>query len=138
MPLVSVTRLRLRSVWYLPGFFYYAIRSATEAKHARGNRHVSTARTNGLVFWTVTLWESPEAMRAFRNAGAHVRAMPKLAAWCDEATYVHWEQEHNEPPQWNEMYERITREGIVSRVKSPSPNHSQRAFPKPKGLQNES
>ncbi|MDX2031414.1 MAG: hypothetical protein SF339_12135 [Blastocatellia bacterium] len=138
MPFVSVTRLRLRWAWHLPAFYYYAIRSISQAKRTPGSLYVFTVRTNGLVFWTVTLWDSREAMRSFRNSGAHFQVMPKLAGWCDEATYVHWEQERAQPPALAEMYERITREGIVSRVKSPSPNHSQRTFPKPRGLKNES
>ena len=131
MPFVSVTRLRLRKLRYLPGFIYYAFSTGSQVKRASGNLYAFTDRTNGLVFWTVTLWESESAMRAFRNSGAHFKVMPKLSIWCDEATYAHWIQQDGQPPTWPEMYERITKDGIVSRVKFPSADHQSRSFPQP-------
>ncbi len=40
MPLVSVTRLRIRSPWYLPAFFFYTLRAAWQARAASGNMAV--------------------------------------------------------------------------------------------------
>jgi hypothetical protein len=37
MPLVSITRLRVRSFRYLPAFLLGSLRSAREAKNASGN-----------------------------------------------------------------------------------------------------
>jgi hypothetical protein len=58
--------------------------------------------------------------------------MPKLREWCDEATYVHWLQVSAEPPDLATAFDRLIREGIVSRVKHPSPDHASRSFPPPK------
>lgn len=58
--------------------------------------------------------------------------MPKLLGWCDEATYVHWQQDQPAPPELIVAYERLVRDGIVSKVRHPSADHASRAFPAPK------
>jgi hypothetical protein len=57
--------------------------------------------------------------------------MPRLAEWCDEATYIHWRQPGEEPPGLAEAAGRLIGEGVVSRVRHPSPNHANRAFALP-------
>ena len=44
-------------------------------------------KTNGLAFWTLTMWQSPKAMSAFLLASPHKEAMQKLPYWCDEAAF---------------------------------------------------
>jgi quinol monooxygenase YgiN len=133
MVFVSVTRLRIRKWRYLPAFFYYTLLSAWQARRAAGNLGLSIHRDAGQVYWTITVWRDEAAMREFRNHGAHLRAMPKLRDWCDEATYAHWEQESATPPDLATGYERLIAEGIVSKVKHPSAEHEARAFPRPGG-----
>ena len=70
-------------------------------------------------------------MRAFRNAGAHRTVMPSLAQWCDEATYVHWQQDGATAPSLTQAYERLQSDGVVSKVLHPSPAHATRDFPPP-------
>ena len=81
MPFVSITRLRVRSWIYLPGFFFYALRSGTQAKSAEGNLSVTVLREAQLTFWTRTLWTSEAAMKVFMIAGAHGKAMRRLLEW---------------------------------------------------------
>ncbi len=131
MCFVSVTRLRIRKWRYLPGFFYFTLRSLLQARRALGNQGTTVRRDARSVYWTITLWTDEKAMRAFRNHGPHLQAMPKLLDWCDEATYVHWSQEGPEVPDAATAYERLVREGIVSKVKHPSPEHAVRNFPTP-------
>jgi hypothetical protein len=95
MPLVSITRLRVRSFRYLPAFLLGSLRSAREAKNASGNLAVSVLSDANLAFWTRTLWTDERAMRAFMLAPAHRRVMPKLLQWCDEAAVTHWLQDPN-------------------------------------------
>ena len=128
---MSVTRLRLRHWRFLPPFAWYAVLSGVQARRSAGHRFSRATKDAGLVFWTITVWEQEAAMRYFRNHGAHQKAMPKLAEWCDEGTYVHWVQPGETPPTLVEGAERLIREGAVSRVKYPSPNHASRSFPMP-------
>lgn len=135
MYIVSVTRLRIRKWRYLLPFLYLTLLSQRQARRAQGNLSSSVKHDAHLVFWTITLWHDEHSMRAFRNHGAHMRAMPRLRDWCDEATYVHWEQdERAEAPDLSAAFEHLAREGIVSRVKHPSPEHVSREFPAPKSV----
>ena len=100
MALISVTRLRVRAPGYLPGFIWYAVLSARQAKRAPGCLASRLLREANTTFWTNTAWQDEAAMRAFMLAGSHRRAMPKLLDWCDEASVVHWHQEDPALPDW--------------------------------------
>ena len=57
MSLISVTRLRVRALRYLPGFLFFALVSAREARRARGNRGADLLAEAKRTFWTSTAWE---------------------------------------------------------------------------------
>ena len=132
MPLVSITRLRVRSLRYLPAFLLGSLRSAREAKNASGNLAVSVLSDVNLAFWTRTLWVYEQSMRAFMFAPAHRRVMPKLLEWCDEAAVAHWLQDSLEPPSWPEVHRRLHQEGRTSKVDHPSVGQLRFEFPPPK------
>jgi hypothetical protein len=71
-------------------------------------------------------------MKAFRGSQAHAKVMPRLAEWCDEAAYAHWTQNGNTVPSWTEGWERLKREGKLSRVAHPSQEHEARKFAEPR------
>jgi hypothetical protein len=54
MPLVAVTRLRIRSYRFLLPFAGNAWRSFRQAKHAAGSLAVKLRTADGLAFWTLT------------------------------------------------------------------------------------
>ena len=58
MPLVSITRLRVRSFRYLPAFLVGSLRAARAAKNTTGNLAVSVLSDANLAFWTRTLWST--------------------------------------------------------------------------------
>ncbi len=58
--------------------------------------------------------------------------MPSLADWADEASVVHWNQEHAERPDWNEAARRMRAEGRPARLHHPSPHHNDLSFPEPR------
>ena len=128
---VSVTRLRLRKIRFLPVFICYGFLSSSQVRKAPGCLFAATIRDARLAFWTLTVWSDEKAMRSFRNSGVHLTVMPKLAKWCDEATYIHWQQENSEPPALVEAHARLVEGGTVSKVLHPSAAHASRAFPRP-------
>jgi uncharacterized protein DUF3291 len=123
MPFVSVTRLHLASRWFFPRFVFYALASSKQARRSPGFLAGWTSNDGELGFWTSTVWDSLEAMRAFRNSGMHMKVMPKLLRWCDEAAFVHWEQPEASAPDINAAFDRLSREGKLSKVHKPSARH---------------
>src|SRR5580692_4566684 len=90
MPLISVTRLRVRSWTFLPQFLWDTIKSVRQVQRSDGFLGGRLLVNAGYVFWTMTVWQDESAMNAYRTGGAHRQAMPKLLNWCDEAAVVHW------------------------------------------------
>ena len=83
----------------------------------------------GLIFWTITMWNADADMKGFRNSPAHRKAMQMLPEWCNEATYTHWLQESGTLPDWNNIHERMIKDGVVSKLRNPSERHSSKSFP---------
>jgi heme-degrading monooxygenase HmoA len=124
VPLVAITRLRVRSWRYLPIFFLQALRSARQAAKADGNLATRLLRDRRNTFWTATVWTTETSMKEFMLSGVHRGVMRKLPEWCDEAALAHFTQESSKPPTWTEAYVRLKREGRRSRVNHPSPAHT--------------
>ena len=123
MPFVAVTRLHLASRWFFPAFLFYALGSSRQARRSAGFLTGWLSNDGEFGFWTATVWESLEAMRAFRNSGVHMKAMPKLLRWCDEAAFVQWEQPEASAPDIDAAFDRLSREGKLSKVHKPSARH---------------
>ena len=136
MPLISITRLRVRSWRYLPAFLIAALRSALQARRVRGNLAVSVLKEARNTFWTRSLWTDEAAMKNFMVSGAHRTIMPHLLEWCDEASVAHWTQDSAQQPTWEEVYQRMRRDGRVSKVNHPSEAHRRFEIPAPKVRRN--
>jgi len=119
----SVTRLRIRRFYFLPAFLWYTFRAQRQAGRTpgfHGGRLLVDAHST---YWTLTLWENERAMKAFRGSSAHGTVMPKLARWCDEAAYSHWEPQEQIVPSWPEACRRLFGAPRFSRVHHPSAAH---------------
>ncbi len=132
MPFVSVTRLRLRALRFVPGFFLHAIRANAQVRRASGFLAGALLPDRRWTFWTMTVWDSQQDMRAYILSGSHKAAMPKLLHWCDEASIVHWEQADACLPSWQEADRRMRQDGRVSKVRHPSPDHAAMTFAPPR------
>lgn len=129
MTIVAGTRLRLRSAWHLPVFFWNSIRSMRQARSAPGFLRGRLLRDKNLAFWTVTAWTSDEAMRAYRNADPHRAAMAKSGRLCDELVTAHWSQDGSDLPTWDDVAARLLAEGRFLKLPSPSPRQLAREVP---------
>ena len=132
MPFISITRLRIRSVRFVPAFALYTMRALRQAKSARGFQEGALLPDRSWTFWTMTAWDSGESMRRYMTAGDHKAAMPRLLDWCDEASVVHWEQAEAALPSWTEADRRMRAEGHASKVRNPSPEHASLSYRDPR------
>ena len=131
MPLVSITRFRARAIWFVPMFIYHAQRSISQIRSAQGCLSLALLKDSSRVFWTMTMWENQLSMKTYMTRGSHREAMPHLADWADEASVVHWHQDHAQRPDWNEAARRMKSEGRPTKLKHPSPNHHDLSFRAP-------
>ena len=133
MPMfASVTRLRVRSLRFLPAFLWYTFGAQRQVVRAPGFAGGRLLVDKHRTYWTLTVWASEKDMKKFRGSGAHARVMPKLANWCDEAAYAHWTPASDGVPGWQEAYERLVADAHLSRVIYPTDDHNQRNFAKPR------
>jgi heme-degrading monooxygenase HmoA len=131
MYFISVTRLRVRSILFLPQFFWANEASVKAIKKIPGFIEGKELIDKGFTFWTVTIWQSPEAMKQFRNNDPHKSVMRKLSNWCDEAAYAHWTQETADFPDWDTIYSRLRNKGKLTKVLHPSPQQTGMTYPAP-------
>lgn len=132
MPAISVTRLRIRSLRFLPSFVVHAVRSNRQLRAAPGFRGGALLADRRWTFWTMTAWDSHASMRAYMASGAHRSAMPHLLDWCDEASVVRWEQPEDALPSWQEADRRMRGEGRPSKVRHPSAGHAALGYRPPR------
>jgi len=129
MPFVSVTRLRVKSIFYLLPFMRANEAAVKELKVSNGLLKGKELIDKKLTFWTITVWEDEVSMKGFRGSSSHRKAMQSLPKWCNEASYHHWMQEENEIPDWNTIAEKLFAEGKLSKVRNPSSSQTANQFP---------
>ena len=122
MPFISITRLRVRSIRFLPFFALYTYRSLRQVKTSLGFQGGRLLPDRSWTFWTMTAWDSEESMRGFMTTGSHKAAMPRLLVWCDEASVVHWDQAQAALPSWTEADQRMRAVDVCPRCETPVPS----------------
>jgi Domain of unknown function (DUF3291) len=132
MTFVSLTRLRIRSIRFLPSFVLQALAANKQVKKAVGFQGGALLNDKHWTFWTMTAWDSQESMRAYMTTGPHKKAMPHLLHWCDEASVAHWMQEETALPSWTEADRRMRASGRASKVLNPSPRHADLSYETPR------
>lgn len=72
--IITVTSIRLRSVW---GYFRLSLFGLKIMKQLKTQSGFLQLRNSGFGYWhyTLTAWESMEAMKDFFRSGAHLTAM---------------------------------------------------------------
>jgi len=130
MVFISLTRLKVRSLFFLPAFFRANEAAVKELIKTKGFITGVELIDKGPVFWTITCWNGETDMKSFRNGPAHRKAMQKLPDWCCEATYTHWLQEDVPTTiDWKLMHEKIVQDGKLTKVRKPTQNHPTKEFP---------
>lgn len=90
MILMCTTRVRLRSPLVFPRFAWSTARTFRRARSAHGNVFAEGRSDGWLVFWTLTGWTSPNALKTWVGSGLHAQVMKHAHAWFIEASVARW------------------------------------------------
>ena len=129
MVLVVVTRLRLRDPKFFDEFFAAAVAVVEQATSSEGNIAADVLGEAHNTYWTRSCWQDAEATRRFMTAEPHLGTMNRIDDWCDEATFVNWEQTDVALPEWDNAYERLIDLGQVVHLIFETSNNATRSFP---------
>ncbi|MEP2025676.1 MAG: hypothetical protein ABJH98_04220 [Reichenbachiella sp.] len=97
---VSITRLKLKSIWLLPRFARQSNKAAQQAKAAPGNLKVKLSNRWFRYFYTITHWNSKQAMQQFMINGDHKEAMQHWNKYASEVKAHGYETD--QPPNWKD------------------------------------
>jgi len=111
MPVIVVTRLRLRDPAFFDEFFASAVAVVEQAQGSAGNLSADVLADANNTFWTRTAWQGRAEMDSFVGAEPHLTIMGRIDDWCDEATFVDWEEATAGPLDWQDGYRRIVADG---------------------------
>lgn len=128
---LSSTRLVVRPR-ALPQFLRATERVQAQLRRTDGYLGGALLVEPRLAFWTLTAWDGPRAMRAFRDGGAHALVMPLLADIGTEAAYVGWHQDDATLPPWAEVHRQFLAGATSTPLRRPTRRHQQRQIPAPR------
>lgn len=131
MPVIVVTRLRLRDPAFFDEFFTSAVAVVELAQSSKGNLGADVLTEANDTYWTRTAWQERELLDAFVGSEPHLSTMSRLGDWCDEATFVDWEQASADLPHWVDGYRHLVANGQAASLANASPAHHTRDFPAP-------
>ena len=131
MPVIVVTRLRLKDPALLDEFFTAAVAAIEQAQKSAGNLGADALADADNAWWSLSAWQDRPPMLAFVNSEPHQSISKRLDHFCDEATFVDWEQASPDLPDWQTSWRHITTGGQVATLTQPSAANAIRAFPPP-------
>ena len=130
MPVIVVTRLRLKDPEFFPEFFAAAVAVVEQAKSTDGNLAAEVLADENGVYRTRTGWLDRGPMRDIVGSEPHP-TMAHLDDWCDEATFVDWEQSSRGLPDEHTSFDHLVADGQVASPTDGNEAHRTRAFPAP-------
>jgi hypothetical protein len=131
MPIIVVTRLRLKDPALLDEFFADAVAAIEQAQKSEGNIGVDALAEANNAWWSVSAWHGRGEMRAYVNSDPHQQIKDRLDRYCDEATFVDWEQASPDLPDWQTNWRHLTADGLAAELTHATPQNQTRAFPAP-------
>jgi quinol monooxygenase YgiN len=131
VPVIVVTRLRLKDPALLNEFFTDAVAAIEQAQKSAGNLGTDALADANNAWWSVSAWRDRPPMQAFVNSEPHLGISARLDHYCDEATFVAWEQDSPDLPDWQTSWSHLTADGQVAELTHPSDANQTRAFPPP-------
>jgi heme-degrading monooxygenase HmoA len=131
VPIIVVTRLRLRDPSLLDEFFTHAAAVLEQAMKSEGNLGTDALAEAHDAWWSVTAWDDRPHMQAYVNTDPHLSTEALLDHLCDEATFVDWEQDTPQLPDWQTSWRHLVADGYSATLTNQSEANETRAFPAP-------
>ncbi len=131
MPVIVVTRLRLKDPALLDEFFTDAVAAIEQAQKSDGNLGADALADAHDAWWSVTAWQDRALMQAFVDSQPHLGISARLDHYCDEATFADWEQASPDLPDWRTSWRHLTADGKAAKLTHPSAANHTRDFPRP-------
>jgi hypothetical protein len=131
MPFIVFTRLRLKDPALTDEFFADAVAAIEQAQKSEGNLGTDALADANNAWWSVSSWQDRLLMRAFVDNQPHQSIMNRLDHYCDEATFVDWEQDSPDLPDWPTSHRHLVADGQAADLTHPSDANQTRAFPPP-------
>jgi hypothetical protein len=131
MAVIVVTRLRLKDPAVQDEFFTDAVGAIEQAQKAEGSLGVDALAEANNVWWSVSSWRARELMQAFVRSQPHLSIMERLDQYCDEASFVDWEQDSPDLPDWQTNWRHLVADGQSAELTNASAANQARAFPPP-------
>lgn len=106
--IVTVTSLRLKSLW---DFFKLSYRGLQIVRQTKGQKGFVTMKNTGFGYlhYTLSAWESEADLKEFAKTGAHLVAMKKSKEIANEiSTYTF---ESSQLPSWKEAKSLLSEKG---------------------------
>jgi hypothetical protein len=82
-------------------------------------------------WWSVTSWQERRLMHSYVRTDPHRTIQSHLDRYCDEATFVDWEQDSADLPDWQTNWHHLVADGQAAELSQPSATHQARDFPAP-------
>jgi len=131
MPVIVFTRLRLKDPALNDEFFADAVAAIEQAQKSEGNLGTDALADANNAWWTVTAWQDRRRMLSYVSTDPHRSVLANLDRFCDEATFVDWEQDSADLPDWQTGWRRMVADGTAGMLTQPSAAHQTREFPAP-------
>ena len=131
MPVIVVTRLRLKDPALLDEFFTDAVAAIEQAMKSEGNLGADALADANNAWWSVSAWQDRRQMRAYVDREPHQGISTRLDHFCDEATFVDWEQASPDLPDWQTSWRHLITDGKVAALTYASAANQTRDFPPP-------
>ncbi|MGW4567221.1 DUF3291 domain-containing protein [Streptomyces sp. NPDC004561] len=107
---VFASRFETRTLWGALRFLARTPAVWRQIGHARGAYGASLrARPLRRTFWTLSAWESAEALKAFAHSGAHRPISGALSSQMRDVVFATWRTTSDELPlSWEEAFRRLS------------------------------
>ena len=131
MPVIVVTRLRLWDPALLDEFFTDAVAAIERAMKSDGNLGADALAGADSAWRSVSARQERRLMQAYLDSEPHLGISARLDHYCDEATFIDWEQDSADLPDWQTSWRHLTADGKAAELTHPSAANQTRDFPPP-------